>query len=125
MINDDAPEVVLGTFALGSYQMMKLEVEAIVGGGGLGGMDGAAFKLSIAAFKTGDDIEVHATEISKEVFGTFGPNLDIDIQQAAGVLTLVAKASAPIAVDTDYHWNMQVVKKMKMAQDGSAIEDRS
>lgn len=121
----------LGSFALGLNQMMKLEVEAICGGGGAGGVAGAAFKLSIAAFKTGDDIDVQAIEISKEVFGVFGPSLDIDITQTAGpggtpgFLTLVAKASQPIPDNYSYNWNMQVVKKMKMGQDGSAIEDRN
>ena len=106
-------------FALASGEMMKLEVEVMAKN-----IDAAAgFKYSITARNTGSDIVISAVEIVKEILGdsSKGALLDVEITEDNTKLALEVKSSGIMSI---VYWNLQVVKKMKMAANGSPVEDR-
>jgi hypothetical protein len=114
------------TVAIASGEMIKLEMEVIAHGDentvGSNLADAASFKYSVSAIRTSSAIEIKATEIAKEAFGTHGVNLDIDITENGSSFTIAAKGASGMP---KANWSAQIVKRMQMSGLGVVLELRS
>jgi len=94
--------------------LLKLEVEVIAKGSAAA----ASFKYTIAARKTAGGIDASAVELAKDILGTTatGALFDVEVTEDGSKVVLEVNSTG---VTGNVYWNIQVVKMMKMAANGS------